>query len=119
MALEARQHRCAACQGEARPAAPVALLRALYGPLTGASPSPRGLGPQAVVTATLLAGGDLGVPFGNRANTPRSLVPRYFATARQCGTICHDTQVATVDRSELTHSLEGAKTETPQISRDK
>ena len=39
--------------------------------------------------------------------------------ARQCGTICHDTQVATVDCSELTHSLEGAKTETPQISRDK
>jgi hypothetical protein len=38
-------------QGYTRPANAVALQRALHGPFTGASPSPRGLGPQRVERA--------------------------------------------------------------------
>lgn len=47
-ALEACRHRCAAYSDERPPGFAVALQRALNGPLTGESPSPRGLGPQRV-----------------------------------------------------------------------
>jgi len=46
--IGARHDRCAACPGVRPPGYAVALRRALHGPFTGASPSPRGLGPQRV-----------------------------------------------------------------------